>query len=41
MSQYLRCYMVGGPYFFTVNLQDRKTRTIGAHVDCLRAVVAG
>ena len=37
MPFYRRLYVPGGTYFFTVNLQDRRSRLLVEHVDALRA----
>jgi putative transposase len=39
MSVYRRNYVVGGTYFFTVNLLDRKKTLLVDYVDCLRESV--
>lgn len=39
MSQYRRNRIAGGTYFFTVNLQDRRSDALVARIDVLRAAV--
>jgi putative transposase len=39
MSLYRRNFVMGGTYFFTVNLLDRKKSLLVDHVDCLRESV--
>ncbi|MEL6378461.1 MAG: transposase [Pseudomonadota bacterium] len=36
MPEYRRIYCPGGTYFFTVNLQDRKSDLLTRHIDVLR-----
>lgn len=40
MSEYRRVWLPGGTFFFTVNLQDRSSDLLMAHVDALRAAFA-
>ena len=40
MSVYRRNYVVGGTYFFTVNLLDRNSTLLVDYIDILRAAVA-
>ena len=37
MSSYRRLFVPGGTYFFTVNLQDRRSDLLVRHIDLLRA----
>ncbi|WP_026016727.1 REP-associated tyrosine transposase [Catenovulum agarivorans] len=37
--RYRRMYVEGGSYFFTVNLQDKKSQLLVEHVDLLREAV--
>jgi hypothetical protein len=37
MSQYLRIWVPGGTYFFTVNLLERRRTLLVDHIDALRA----
>jgi putative transposase len=37
MSDYRRLFVPGGTYFFTVNLADRRSNMLVAHIDRLRA----
>jgi len=37
MVRYRRAFVPGGTFFFTVALEDRRTRTLVEHVDILRA----
>lgn len=37
MSQYLRVWVPGGTYFFTVNLLERRRTLLVDHIDILRA----
>jgi putative transposase len=39
MSNYRRNRILGGTYFFTVNLQDRKSQLLVLHINELRAAV--
>jgi hypothetical protein len=39
MSDYRRCALGGGTYFFTVALHDRQGRLLVEHVDALREAV--
>ncbi len=36
MPHYIRAYVPGGTYFFTVNLLERKRRLLVEHIDALR-----
>jgi putative transposase len=36
MTDYRRCRVKGGTYFFTVNLAERKRRLLTEHIDTLR-----
>jgi putative transposase len=37
MTSYRRSIVPGGSYFFTVNLEDRRSRLLTDHIDALRA----
>jgi putative transposase len=39
MPEYRRNRVPGGTYFFTVNLRDRRSHLLVAHIDALRAAV--
>ncbi len=36
MPHYIRAYVSGGTYFFTVNLLERKRRLLVEHIEALR-----
>ena len=40
MTEYRRCFVPGGTYFFTVNLADRSRRLLVEHAGLLRQAVA-
>ncbi|AVE57288.1 transposase [Citrobacter sp. CK184] len=40
MSNYRRYYINGGTWFFTVNLQDRKSGLLTSHIHALRHAIA-
>ena len=37
MPHYIRAYVPGGTYFFTVNLLERKRHLLVEHIDALRS----
>jgi putative transposase len=39
MPNYRRAFVLGGCYFFTVNLRDRNSRLLTDHIDLLRDAV--
>lgn len=41
MPRYLRAYVPGGTYFFTVTLLERRKKLLTEHIDLLRAVFRG
>jgi REP element-mobilizing transposase RayT len=40
MPNYRRAFVDGGCWFFTVNLEDRRSRLLTEHIDALREAVA-